>query len=75
MEEEHRKKQQGGRRTAPEPDDDPYGGTTDENTDVDEKEEPDQPIPELPGASFLMGHTFCFNYVLALRLLVTVSYT
>ncbi|XP_067316942.1 DNA repair protein XRCC1-like [Anolis sagrei] len=48
VEEEHRKKQQGGRRAVPEPDDDPYAGSTDENTDVEEKEEPDQPIPELP---------------------------
>ncbi|XP_042295448.1 DNA repair protein XRCC1 isoform X1 [Sceloporus undulatus] len=48
VEEEHRKKQQGGRRAPPQPDDDLYGGSTDENTDVEEKEEPDQPIPELP---------------------------
>ncbi|XP_077192922.1 DNA repair protein XRCC1 [Paroedura picta] len=48
VEEEHRKKQQGGRGAALEPEEDPYGGTTDENTDVEEKGEPDQPIPELP---------------------------
>uniref|UniRef100_A0A0K8RVX7 DNA repair protein XRCC1 n=1 Tax=Crotalus horridus TaxID=35024 RepID=A0A0K8RVX7_CROHD len=48
VEEEHRKKQQGGRRLVPEPDSDPYAGSTDENTDVEERAEPDQPIPELP---------------------------
>ncbi|XP_061453139.1 DNA repair protein XRCC1 [Rhineura floridana] len=64
VEEEHRKKQQAGRRTAPAPDDDPYGGSTDENTDVEEKgepekEEPDQPIPELPD---LFGGKHFFLY-------------
>ncbi|XP_062995959.1 DNA repair protein XRCC1 [Elgaria multicarinata webbii] len=59
VEEEHRKKQQGGRRTGPDPDDDPYGGSTDENTDVEEKGEPDQPIPELPD---LFGGKHFFLY-------------
>ncbi|XP_054855790.1 DNA repair protein XRCC1 isoform X2 [Eublepharis macularius] len=59
VEEEHRKKQQGGRRAAPEPEDDPYGGSTDENTDVEEKGEPDQPIPELPD---LFGGKHFFLY-------------
>ncbi|EMP41457.1 DNA repair protein XRCC1 [Chelonia mydas] len=54
VEEEHRKKQQAGREAAPDPDDDPYGGSTDENTDVEE--EPDQPIPELP--DFFVGKRF-----------------
>lgn len=54
MEEEHRKKQQAGREVTPDPDDDPYGGSTDENTDVEE--EPDQPIPELP--DFFVGKRF-----------------
>uniref|UniRef100_A0A8C8SRT8 DNA repair protein XRCC1 n=1 Tax=Pelusios castaneus TaxID=367368 RepID=A0A8C8SRT8_9SAUR len=53
VEEEHRKKQQAGRETAADPDD-PYGGSTDENTDVEE--EPDQPIPELP--DFFVGKHF-----------------
>ncbi|XP_053253963.1 DNA repair protein XRCC1 isoform X1 [Podarcis raffonei] len=60
VEEEHRKKQQGGRRVVPEPDDDPYGGSTDENTDVEEKEEPDQPIPELPDL-FVGKHFFLYG--------------
>ncbi|KAJ6615902.1 hypothetical protein lerEdw1_015111 [Lerista edwardsae] len=59
VEEEHRKKQQSGRRPAPEPDDDPYGGSTDENTDVEEKAEPDHPIPELPD---LFGGKHFFLY-------------
>ncbi|XP_053123563.1 DNA repair protein XRCC1 [Hemicordylus capensis] len=59
VEEEHRKKQQGGRKPAPEPDDDPYGGSTDENTDVEEKAEPDHPIPELPD---LFGGKHFFLY-------------
>ncbi|XP_034612545.1 DNA repair protein XRCC1 isoform X1 [Trachemys scripta elegans] len=54
VEEEHRKKQQAGREANPDPDDDPYGGSTDENTDVEE--EPDQPIPELP--DFFVGKRF-----------------
>ncbi|XP_015268601.1 PREDICTED: DNA repair protein XRCC1 [Gekko japonicus] len=60
VEEEHRKKQQGGRGAAPEPEDDPYGGTTDENTDVEEKGEPDQPIPELPDL-FVGKHFFLYG--------------
>lgn len=59
VEEEHRKKQQSGRRPAPQPDDDPYGGSTDENTDVEEKAEPDHPIPELPD---LFGGKHFFLY-------------
>ncbi|XP_074836700.1 DNA repair protein XRCC1 [Carettochelys insculpta] len=55
VEEEHRKKQQAGREAAPVPDDDPYGGSTDENTDVEEAV-PDQPIPELP--DFFTGKRF-----------------
>ncbi|KAL8219611.1 UNVERIFIED_CONTAM: hypothetical protein K2H54_028662 [Gekko kuhli] len=60
VEEEHRKKQQGGRGAAPEPEDDLYGGTTDENTDVEEKGEPDQPIPELPDL-FVGKHFFLYG--------------
>nr|XP_056702239.1 DNA repair protein XRCC1 [Euleptes europaea] len=59
VEEEHRKKQQGGRGPDPEPEDDPYGGSTDENTDVEEKGEQDQPIPELPD---LFGGKHFFLY-------------
>uniref|UniRef100_K7FP83 BRCT domain-containing protein n=1 Tax=Pelodiscus sinensis TaxID=13735 RepID=K7FP83_PELSI len=54
VEEEHRKKQQAGREVASDPDDDPYGGSTDENTDVEV--EPDLPIPELP--DFFVGKRF-----------------
>ncbi|XP_032653242.1 DNA repair protein XRCC1 isoform X2 [Chelonoidis abingdonii] len=54
VEEEHRKKQQAGRETTPDPDDDPYGGSTEENTDVEE--ELDQPIPVLP--DFFVGKRF-----------------
>ncbi|KAF7242378.1 DNA repair protein XRCC1 [Varanus komodoensis] len=59
VEEEHRKKKQGGQATVPPPEDDPYGGSTDENTDVEEKEEADQPIPELPD---LFGGKHFFLY-------------
>uniref|UniRef100_A0A8D0DLM7 DNA repair protein XRCC1 n=1 Tax=Salvator merianae TaxID=96440 RepID=A0A8D0DLM7_SALMN len=64
VEEEHRKKQQG-RQADPEPEDDLYGGSTDENTDIEEKEEPDQPIPELPdifkGKHFFLYGEFPFK--------------
>uniref|UniRef100_A0A8D0LAH8 X-ray repair cross complementing 1 n=1 Tax=Sphenodon punctatus TaxID=8508 RepID=A0A8D0LAH8_SPHPU len=55
VEEEHCKKQVG-REVPPDPDNDPYAGSTDENTDVEEKGEPDQPIPELP--DFFVGKHF-----------------
>lgn len=53
MENESRQKKKAAAGTKAVKDEDPYGGSTDENTDTEDKQ--DHPVPELPGEPALIS--------------------